>query len=115
MHIFCFGAQVWYTAVTSSDGKQGGVSSSTKANSGKAARKLRIEAVHILGVPTAAAPPAGATGSKAPVKPAAAAAATASLNGKPVAAAYDSKVGVVKITGLKDAVVGMPFSLRWKI
>lgn len=193
--------QVWYTAITSPDRKQGGLSGATKANAGKAARKLRIEAVHILGVPTAAKTPGGAAAKapkapggaaaaapasgadKAPAKHAAAApapaapvkaaptgraapakeapakgapakaapaaravtakaasngrpaaakaaraaakkeaaavaapvAATASVNGQAVAAAYDGKTGVLRITGLKDVIVGAPFALRWKI
>jgi hypothetical protein len=154
---------VWNTAVTSPDRKQGGISSNTKANAGDAARKLRIEAVHILGLPTAAAPakaPAAAKApgaaavaapakgvAKAPARPAAAkaahaakaaparavraaarkevaaaaaaaaapVAATASVNGQSVTAAYDGKVGVLRITGIKDVFVGAPFSMRWKI
>uniref|UniRef100_A0A383WFG9 Maltase n=1 Tax=Tetradesmus obliquus TaxID=3088 RepID=A0A383WFG9_TETOB len=177
--------QVWYTAITSPDRKQGGLSGATKANAGEAARKLRIEAVHILGVPAAAKTPGGAAAAapgtaKAPAKHAAAApapaapvkaapagraapakeapakaapaaravtakaasskgrpaaakaaraaarkeaaaaaaapvAATASVNGQAVAAAYDGKTGVLRITGLKDVIVGAPFALRWKI
>ncbi|KAF6253912.1 glycosyl hydrolases family 31-domain-containing protein [Scenedesmus sp. NREL 46B-D3] len=146
--------QVWYAAITSADGKQGGVSSSIKANAGDAAGKLRIEAIHILGLPTtapAAAVKAPAANAKAPAaqkkapaaaakgaaanatapapgaKPAPAAAgqeaaaapalvaATATVNGQAVKAAYDGKVGVLKITGLKKVVVGGPFTVRWKI
>jgi hypothetical protein len=61
-----------------------------------------------------AAPRAGVKESA--VDPAAAfVAATASVNGKEVKAAYDGKVGVMKITGLQEVVVGAPITVRWKI
>jgi hypothetical protein len=61
-----------------------------------------------------AAPQAGVKESA--VDPAAALmAATATVNGKVVKAAYDGKVGLMKITGLQEVVVGAPFTVRWKI
>jgi hypothetical protein len=37
------------------------------------------------------------------------------VNGKAARAAYDGKLGVMKITGLQEVVVGAPFTVRWKI
>jgi hypothetical protein len=51
----------------------------------------------------------------AAVDSAALVAAAATVNGKEARAVYDGELGVLKITGLKDAVVGAPFTVRWKI
>lgn len=94
--IFHSAVQVWYTAVTSPDTMSGTISSTVKSNAGEAAGKMRIEAVHILGV---------ATGNSSP---------TAVVNGQTVAAEYDASVAAFKLSGL-DIVVGEPLSISWSV
>ncbi|WIA20582.1 hypothetical protein OEZ85_004970 [Tetradesmus obliquus] len=90
--------QVWYTAVSSADGRSGTLSSTIKAHAGDAAGKLRIAAVHILGVPAA-------EGTAVPA---------ASINGRPLAAAFDETAGVLKISGI-ELLVGEPLDITWTL
>lgn len=85
---------MWYTAATSPDAASGTISSSVKSNAGDAAGKMRIEAVHILGV---------AAGQQA---------RTAVVNGQTVGAEFDASVGAFKVSGL-NVVVGEPFEVQW--
>lgn len=84
-------------------GSSGTVSSVVKANAGSAQDKLIIEAVHILGVPSAA----GNTVLEAAKLP------TVRVNSKVVPAGYDA-AGVVKVTGLSLR-VGEPISVSWSL
>lgn len=90
--------QVWYTAVSAVDGRSGSISSTIKAHAGEAAGKLRITAVHILGV-------AAAGGAAAPA---------ASINGRPLAAAFDDIAGVVRIKDVGLS-VGEPLDITWTL
>jgi hypothetical protein len=90
--------QVWYIAVSSADGRSGSISSSIKAHAGEAAGKLRIAAVHILGVPAA-------EGTAVPA---------ANFNGQPLAVAFDDVAGVLKITYVELS-VGEPLDITWTL
>jgi hypothetical protein len=98
LHTFVCLLQVWYTAVSSADGRSGSISSSIKAHAGDAAGKLRIAAVHILGVPAA-------EGAALPA---------ANINGRPLAVAFDDVAGVLKITDIELS-VGEPLDITWTL
>ncbi|KAF8062770.1 Alpha-glucosidase [Scenedesmus sp. PABB004] len=89
---------VWITAAAAPDATRGSVNSTVKAAGGEAARKLRVQAVHVLGV---AAPAAGA-------------APTARVGGREVPAEYDAAAGALRISGL-DARAGEPLALEWRL
>ncbi|KAF8062769.1 alpha-glucosidase [Scenedesmus sp. PABB004] len=90
--------EVWFTAAAAPDATRGSVTSTVKAAGGEAARTLRVEAVHVLGV---AAPAAGA-------------APTARVGGREVPAEYDAAAGALRISGL-DARAGEPLALEWSV
>jgi hypothetical protein len=89
---------VWFTAAASADGSSGNISTTVKANSGKAQGQLYIEAVHVLGTGAAAA--------------AAADAVAFAVNGEAVQL-VEAADGILKVTGLKLA-VGEPFDMSWQ-
>jgi hypothetical protein len=84
--------------VSSADGRSGSISSTIKAHAGDAAGKLRIAAVHILGVPAG-------EGTAVPA---------ASINGRPLAATFDEAAGLLKITGIELS-VGEPLDVTWTL
>jgi hypothetical protein len=96
--------QVWFSAVAAPGGGSGTITSSVKSAGGDAASKLVIEAVTILGVPSA--------GGSVVLE--AAKLASAQLNGRRVLAAYDAAAGVVKLSGL-SLPVGEPLNLSWEL
>lgn len=97
--------QVWYTAVASETGDSGTITNYVRSDAGAAQGKLTIEAIHILGVPTAAT---GSTVLEAARLP------TVRLNGHTADAGYDAANGVIKLTGI-NVPVGEPLQLRWHI
>jgi hypothetical protein len=92
--------QVWLSSVAAPDGASGHITSSVVSNAGQAAGRLRIEAVHVLGVP-------------APANHPDAFAASVTVNGRRgVRATYDAAAGALKLAAL-DLVVGEPMHIKW--
>lgn len=135
--------QVWFTAITSADGRSGTVKSTVISNAGDASGKIRITAVHILGVQprnTAATTAVGndspmqaeVASFDAPSKGAAALADGHQLSGSTAATAsvsvsvgnealrpasisgVDYNAGVLKISGLAVD-VGASMQMSWSI
>lgn len=71
------------------------------SNAGSAKQQgVKITAIDILGVTV----PEGTSAAKVNVR----------VNNKPTAAAFDTKTGVLKITGF-EALVGEPFEVKWSL
>jgi hypothetical protein len=89
--------QAQFTAVAAADARTGSISSRVVSNSGDAAGKLRVSAVHVLGV--------GSGAVQAAVR----------VNGAEVAASdvnFDDVSGVLKVSGLQLE-VGQAFDVHW--
>lgn len=98
--------EVWFTAVTAADARAGSISSTVKSNAGSAKDRLRIAAVHVVGLPLAQQ---GGSDSAAP---------SVTVNGAGLAAggkaAYTGADGVLRITGL-DLPAGEAVEIGWAL
>lgn len=91
--------QVWFTDAADASRGSGILSASVKAVAGNAAGKMRLEAVHILGV--------------APRSPGAPE-PRAQLGSAELHAEYDAAVSVLRISSIEHT-IGEPLELRWSV
>lgn len=98
--------QVWYTAVTDPGALSGTITNTVKANAGQAAGRLTIQAIHILGVPLAAAS-GHAVGSNG-FRPG------ATVNGQSASAGYDKAREALVISNL-SVDVGTDLVVSWQL